>query len=312
MKKKRIKPRLQIKAKSIKTPGRASGETGVGGAVPRLAAKAAEVARKSREQADQLHRKADQVHTKAEEAHRRADDVEKRLRSKRVTRGSPVARPEQDIELAAEQSPPRQGKSFPIVGVGASAGGYEAFNELLRHLPKQNGMAFVLVQHLDPKQPSQLTELLRRGTELAVVEARDGVDVQPNQVYVIPAATSLTLAGGRLRLRPRRDTEIPPMPVDAFFRSLAQEQQERAIGIIMSGTGTDGTLGMEAIKGEGGITFAQHEHSAKYYGMPSSAIASGAVDFILSPDEIALELCRIASHPYLGGEHKERREKSIK
>jgi two-component system CheB/CheR fusion protein len=270
-----------------------------------MAASAAEAAARAKtvqEKAHQLEHEAHEIHRdtrKLEKTHGLMGRVKEKAAKKESYAEAPTDGPEQDIEIAAEQQAMR-GKPFPVVGIGASAGGYEAFSELLRHLPKTTGMAFVLVQHLDPKHRSQLTELLGRSTEIGVVEAKDGMDVQPNLVYVIPAAANMTLVDGRLRLSPRKESEVPPMPVDAFFRSLAEEQQERAIGIVMSGTGTDGTLGIEAIKGEGGITFAQHERSAKYFGMPGSAIGSGTVDFVLAPEEIARELCRIADHPYLG------------
>src|SRR5207249_527049 len=123
-----------------------------------------------------------------------------------------------------------------------------------------------------------------------VIEAGNDMAVEPNRVYVIPENATMTISAGRLRLSPRREQEMPPMPIDAFFRSLAQQQQNRAIAVVLSGTGTDGSLGIESVKGEGGITFAQDETSSKYFGMPGSAIRSGSVDFVLSPQEIAKEL----------------------
>ncbi|MDB6068579.1 MAG: luxQ [Pedosphaera sp.] len=194
---------------------------------------------------------------------------------------------------------------FSIVGIGASAGGYEAFLQLLAKLPKDSGMAFVLVQHLDPNHESKLAELLARATSIPLHEARNGMAVQPNQIYVIPANVNMSIAGGQLRLLPRK-ASVHHMPVDYFLRSLAQDQQNRAIGIVLSGTGTDGTLGLQAVKGEGGITFAQDEKSAKYFGMPGSAISAGVVDLTLPPDAIARELSRIARHPYLDRPRKPR------
>jgi len=188
---------------------------------------------------------------------------------------------------------------FPIVGVGASAGGLEAFRELLNHLPTDTGMALVLVQHLDPKHESMLAELLSRSTKMAVSEVEDGMTVVPNNIFVIPRNREMTIRGGVLRLSPRASGRSPHHSIDAFFRSLAEDQNNRAIGVILSGTASDGTLGLEAIKAEGGITFAQDTESAKYDGMPRSAIASGCVDFVLPPAEIAKELARISSHPYL-------------
>lgn len=189
---------------------------------------------------------------------------------------------------------------FPIVGIGASAGGLEAFTELLTALPLNTGMAFVLVQHLDPDHPSLLTTLLARATALTVEEIQDGVRVQPNHIYIIPPNTSLTIVEGSLRLAPRAG-RTPHLPIDHFFFSLAEEQQRIAIGVILSGTGSDGAEGIRAIKARCGITFAQTEDSAQFGGMPQAARATGAVDYIRTPAEIAQELVRICQHRYLVG-----------
>ncbi len=188
---------------------------------------------------------------------------------------------------------------FPVVGVGASAGGLEAFSELLSNLPSDIPMAIVLVQHLDPKHSSLLTGLLTRTTPLPVVEARQGVRVEPAHVYVIPPNTTLTIAGDVLRLSPRQLGSAVHMPIDTFLRSLAESRGERAIGVVLSGSASDGALGIKAIKDEGGVTFAQEPATAGQDGMPRSAIASGAVDFVLPPRGIAQELARIGGHPYL-------------
>jgi two-component system CheB/CheR fusion protein len=193
---------------------------------------------------------------------------------------------------------PSTGNNFPIVGVGASAGGLEAFMELLKALPPKTGMAFVLVPHLDPTHESAMSELLGRATRMPVREVEQGMRVKPDHVYVIPPGRQMTITGGILQLAVRQQSH-PPLPIDIFFRSLAEDQRNNAVGIILSGTASDGTLGMTAIKGEGGITFAQDPKTAKYDGMPSSAIGSGAVDFILAPAKIAAELERIRSHPYI-------------
>src|SRR5512141_1396716 len=195
---------------------------------------------------------------------------------------------------------PSATKAFPIVGIGASAGGLEAFTQLLRHLPVDTGMAFVLVQHLDPDHESALTEILTRATTMPVREASDKVVVRPNHVYVIPPDKQLSVKRGQLRLEPREHLAGAARSIDAFLESLAQEQQERAIGVILSGTASDGTLGLEAIKAEGGLTFAQ-DGSAKYDSMPRNAVAAGCVDFVLAPRQIALELARIGKHPYVSG-----------
>lgn len=186
--------------------------------------------------------------------------------------------------------------SLLIVGIGASAGGLEAFRELLSHLPVDSGMGFVLVPHLDREHESALTQILSRATSLPVTETVDGQSVAPNHVYVIPRDSSLTIERGVLKHGTRPPGRGPHRSIDSFFESLAQDQGNRAIGIVLSGTATDGTQGLEAIKAEGGITFAQDD-TAKHTSMPHSAIAAGVVDFVLSPAEIAGELARIAKHP---------------
>jgi two-component system, chemotaxis family, CheB/CheR fusion protein len=196
------------------------------------------------------------------------------------------------------------GTPFPIVGVGASAGGLEAFTDLLKHLPLDTGMAFVLVQHLDPEHESALTQILSRATLMPVCEVTNKLRVQANHVYIIPPNKSLGISQGVLKLQPRPQTRTPHRSIDFFFESLAADQHEWAIGVILSGTATDGTLGLEAIKAEGGITFAQ-DVSAKYDSMPRSADAAGCVDLVLSPVDIANELARIAKHPYVAGQPTE-------
>ena len=188
------------------------------------------------------------------------------------------------------------GASFPIVGVGASAGGLEAFTQLLKALPMDTGMAFVLIQHLAPSHASALAEILSRATKMPVAEVQDEPTIEPNRVYVIPPDRGMMIVGGTLQLLPREGGAMH-RPIDQFFRSLAREQGHQAIGVVLSGTASDGTVGLEAIKAEGGITFAQ-DATAQHEGMPHSAIASGCVDFVLSPDEIAREIVRIGHHPY--------------
>ncbi|HEU5182474.1 MAG TPA: chemotaxis protein CheB [Candidatus Polarisedimenticolia bacterium] len=185
---------------------------------------------------------------------------------------------------------------FPVVGVGASAGGLEAFTQLLRALPDDTGMAFVLVQHLAPSHESALAGILSRAASMPVCEVADEPEIEPNHVYVIPPNRNMTIAGGHLKLF-ARDAQ-PRHPIDRFLRSLAEDQGHMAIGVILSGTATDGTVGIEEIKAGGGITFAQDD-TAQYHGMPQSAVASGSVDFVLPPEGIAAELTRIATHPFV-------------
>jgi len=192
---------------------------------------------------------------------------------------------------------PARAPGFPIVGIGASAGGLEAALKLFEPIPHDVGIAFVLVQHLDPDHASQLTALLARATTLPVHEVSDELPVAPNQIYVIPPQADLTIAQGVLHLQQRADRHGSHMPVDAFLRALAEDQGERAVGVILSGTGSDGTQGLRAIKAAGGITVAQEPASAKYDGMPRSAIAAGVVDLVLLPQDIVRELVRISQNP---------------
>lgn len=190
-------------------------------------------------------------------------------------------------------------KSFPIVGIGASAGGLEAFTELLSHLPNNTGMAFVLVQHLDPDHPSLLSDLMSRTTQMPVQEIQDGVTVEPNQVYVIPSNTVLTIADGCLRIQPRPQSRQRIQVIDTFFNSLATDWGNKAIGVVLSGADADGTLGLEAIKAAGGITFAQLESSARFNSMPHMAISTGQIDFVQAPEDIAQTLVSVSQHPYI-------------
>ncbi|GAC1370403.1 MAG: hypothetical protein NVSMB44_37500 [Ktedonobacteraceae bacterium] len=195
---------------------------------------------------------------------------------------------------------PRSIPSFPIVGIGASAGGLEAFTELLKHLPTTTGMAYVLVQHLDPTHSSLLVDLLARTTSMGVCEAREGMEVEANHVYIIAPNTDLTLEQNKLKLVPQTNTAGQHLSIDTFLSSLAENPMHPAIGVILSGTAFDGTHGLQAIKEYGGITLAQEAASARYPAMPQNAIAAGCIDFIGSPARIAQELARISRHPSLG------------
>lgn len=196
----------------------------------------------------------------------------------------------------ADISPPR-GHPFPIVGIGGSAGGLDAFLRLLQALPSDTDMAFVIVQHLDPHHTSHLPEILAKSTSMPVRNVEDGLAIEPNEVYVIPPNTTMVLEDGSLRLVPR-DPGLH-LPVDAFFTSLARVQGSRAIGVILSGNASDGSQGVKAIKEECGLTFAQDEASAQHIGMPRNAIATGAIDYVLPPADIARELSHLSQHPYV-------------
>ncbi len=215
---------------------------------------------------------------------------------------TPRRKPVRKIELEAAPrplEPSKQLEPYPIVGVGASAGGFEAFRELLKALPSDTGLALVLVQHLDPGHESLLAKLLSNATPMSVREVEEGMAVRPNHVYVIPPNKIMGIRNGTLHLIARGDPAAKHLPVDYFLTSLAEDRGNRAVGVILSGTASDGTMGLKAIKAEGGITFAQDSKSAKYDGMPRSAIAAGCVDLVLTPDAIARELARIGQHSYL-------------
>jgi two-component system CheB/CheR fusion protein len=201
----------------------------------------------------------------------------------------------------SEEEDPLQMTSFPVVGVGASAGGLEAFTRLLQRLPADTGMAYIFIQHLAPKHPSMLASLLSRTTAMPVMEVQHGTPVQPNHVYIIPPNTLMSIAGDVLELEPRPEERGAPRPIDYFFRSLAVYRKTIAIGVVLSGADSDGALGLQAIRGEGGIAIVQSECSAKHPDMPRNAIAAGTVDLILSPEEIAGELERMGRHLSLSG-----------
>lgn len=189
--------------------------------------------------------------------------------------------------------------SFPIVGVGASAGGLEAFMEMFRGLPPNTGLAFVLVQHLSPQHVSMLSTFVQKTTRMQVEEVRDGMNVAPNRIYVIPPNAMLKIFHGVLHLSPMPEPHSGCMPVNFFLQSLAQDQGNLAIGVILSGTGTDGANGLKEIKADGGISIVQKPETAKFDGMPKAAISAAMPDYILPVEGISHELIRIAQHPTL-------------
>src|SRR5215469_13663586 len=200
--------------------------------------------------------------------------------------------------VPAETRKPMQ-NDLLIAAIGASAGGIEAFMELLRNLPADTGMAFVLIQHLDPKHHSMLAELLSKETTMPVKEVTDGMRVEANHVYVIPPNATMSISDHKLQLASREESSRVHMSIDHFMRSLAEAQGNHAIGVILSGFGTDGTLGMAEIQAQGGVTFAQDEATAKSDGMPRSVTMAGYADYVLPPKGIARELARISRHPYI-------------
>ena len=213
-----------------------------------------------------------------------------------------VPRTQKDTQVSAKRpetdSQQAPGSTFSIVGIGASAGGLGAFEAFFSGMPADTdpGMAFVLVQHLAPDHKSILTDLIRRYTRMEVFEVEDGMEVKPNCAYIIPPNRDMAFLNRTLHLLEPSAPRGQRLPIDFFFRSLAQDQREKAIGIILSGTGSDGTQGVRAIKGEGGMVMAQTPASTEYDGMPRSAIASGVVDFELPPAEMGPQLIAFVNH----------------
>jgi two-component system CheB/CheR fusion protein len=223
--------------------------------------------------------------------------VSRESRSKRNKKKSPEGTPSKSVKkkVSSEKQP------FRIVGIGASAGGLEAFEKFFGNMPPDSGMAFVIVQHLDPARHSSVPDILTRYTRMPICEATDGMKVKPNSVYLIPPNKSMGVRGDTLYLQEPAQPPGLRLPVDFFLRSLATEKGTDAICIILSGTGTDGTLGLRAIKAELGTVFVQDPESARYDGMPRSAVGSGLADFVLTPEQMPEQLIRFVRHSVING-----------
>ncbi|MCJ7764590.1 MAG: chemotaxis protein CheB, partial [Thiovulaceae bacterium] len=201
-------------------------------------------------------------------------------------------------EAAKEDEAKKNDLDFPIVGIGASAGGLQAFEDFFNGMPADTdpNMAFILVQHLDPNHKSMLAELIQRCTHMQVFEVEDGMEIEANCIYTIVPDRDMAISKGRLQLLTPSAARSKRLPIDFFFRSLADHQHEQAIGIVLSGTGSDGTQGIRAIKAEAGMVIAQKPDTAGFDGMPSSAIATGLVDFVLPPAEMPDQLIAYIMH----------------
>ena len=206
----------------------------------------------------------------------------------------------------AKTAPFKQVKEpgFHIVGIGASAGGLEAFGEFFNHMPEDSGMAFVLVPHLDPTHKSIIGEILTKYTRMTISQVKNGMKVEPNNIYIIQPDKDLAILQGKLQLLEPAERRGLRHPIDFFFRSLAQDQTYNAISIILSGTGTEGTLGLKEIKGEGGLVIVQDPKTAKYDGMPQSAINTDLVDYVLPPQKMPEQLMRYVRVSYRRGMKK--------
>ncbi|RCW69837.1 CheR family methyltransferase [Saliterribacillus persicus] len=192
---------------------------------------------------------------------------------------------------------PSEIKDTYYVGIGASAGGLESLEQFFTAIPSDTGMVFIVVQHLSPDFKSMMDELLERHTQMPIDVIKDGMITEPNHIYLIPPRTNLSIYHGKLFLEEQAMREQIPLPIDSFFKSLATDQEENAVGIILSGTGSDGTVGLKAIKEKSGLVIAEDQKSAKFDGMPRSAISTGLVDYILAAKDMAEELVHYIKHP---------------
>jgi two-component system CheB/CheR fusion protein len=216
-----------------------------------------------------------------------------------VSRSSKESNPTSQIETT-----PVADSAFPVVGIGASAGGLDAIEKFFSNMPSDSGMAYVIIMHFDPTSKSVMVEILRRYTKMEVHQAEDGMKINPNSVYIIPPNKDMAILHGTLQLLEPTVSRGIRHPIDFFFRSLSEDCKEKAICIILSGTGTEGTLGLKAIKGEGGMVMVQEVTSAAYNGMPASAIATGFADYILPPEKMPEQLLNFVHQPYMKGTRK--------
>ena len=201
------------------------------------------------------------------------------------------------IETKGKEVLPRQKKDdFPIVGIGASAGGLEALEKFLSHVPEKSGMAFVIIQHMDPTHKGIMVEILQRGTPMKVIQVMDGARVKPDSVYVIPPNKDMSILHGTLRLFDPLAPRGLRLPIDFFFRSLAEDRQQGGVAVILSGMGSDGTLGIRAIKENAGIVLVQEPASAKFDSMPRSAVNSGLADFVAPVEELPGKIIAYVAH----------------
>ncbi|MCF7794429.1 MAG: hypothetical protein K9N09_10745 [Candidatus Cloacimonetes bacterium] len=190
-------------------------------------------------------------------------------------------------------------EKFPIVGIGASAGGLEALERFFENMPSDAGIAFVVIQHLDPKHKSIMASLLEKYTKMKIFEVKDGMPVKKNSIYLTPPNKNIEIMNGVFYLLELDKTKVVNLPINHFFKSLSNEQAEKAICIILSGTGSDGTQSLKTIKAAGGMIMVQEEKQAKYDGMPHNAIETGLVDYVLPVEKMPEILLKYIKHPIL-------------
>jgi two-component system, chemotaxis family, CheB/CheR fusion protein len=223
-----------------------------------------------------------------------ADKKKRQPAKKKVQASTKTTKPKKSTKTIKKKT-----TDFPIVGLGASAGGLEALEAFFSNMPANSNMAFVIIQHLSPKHKSIMASLLSKSTKMPVNEIKSGTRVEPNRVYLNPPDKNVVIQNGKLQLMMPIKSDGLNLPIDCFFKSMASDLNEKAVCVILSGTATDGTLGLKAIKGNGGIAMVQDLNSAKYDGMPRSAIATGIVDFILPVEKLPGELVKYIKAPYI-------------
>jgi two-component system CheB/CheR fusion protein len=214
-------------------------------------------------------------------------------------RGKDAAKAKVASASTPQSEVPADKSDCVVVGIGASAGGLDSFKRFLQAMPHDSGLAFVLIQHLDPSHESLMADLLSKHTAMPVVETEDATTIPPNCVYMIPPNKYIKIQDGGLFLDEPVKHRGMRMPIDYFFRSLANARQERAVAIVLSGTGTDGTMGVKEVKVQGGMVMVQKPESAEYDGMPRSALSTGVADFLLPIEEMPEILVKYGHHPYV-------------
>ncbi len=231
-----------------------------------------------------------------------AESEKSEVKVKEKRRKRPVLKKGPDEAAKGDKAAETKKGGFPIVGIGASAGGVQALETFFAHMPTGTGLAFVIVQHLDPHHESLMNSLLTKETKMKVNDAQDGVRVEPNQVYIKPPGKDIFIKDQVLHLQEPGEKGVVRLPIDTFLRSLAEDQKDKAMCIILSGASNDGTLGAKAIKGEGGMVMVQEEEQAQYPRMPKSVIDSGLADIILPIEEMPEHLLRYVEHPLIAQE----------
>ena len=222
------------------------------------------------------------------------------MEEKRNTEEELAAEEQRVIDSGVIEPEKAEDKPKYYVAIGASAGGLEALQAFFDNMPADSGLAFIVVQHLSPDYKSLMVELLSKHTRMEVLRVEDGVAIRPNRIYLIPPKKNMAVYGGHLYLSEQPDRRVLNLPVDVLFRSLAEDQGERVIGIVLSGTGSDGTRGVQAVKEQGGMVLVQDELTARFDGMPRSAIVTGIADYVLSPQEMPGVLLQFITPPYIG------------